>query len=175
MEFEAKKFLRVKLFVSCLDERQRSFSFGKTQSLMNRQLFPLVRFTIFVSAWLFGANLDATPDNNTIVASQGGADALQLAYSTLAEANHNYFGHRKAAMKQVQAAAQLLGIDLQGDGQGKEEQNQSDTQLAQVQQLLQQLGATLTSEEQKPVLEHIDKAVKRISMALMDRTIEEGK
>ena len=142
---------------------------------MNRQSFPFMCSVIFVSALLFSANLHAAPDNNTIVASQAEVDGLQLAYSTLAEANHNYFGHRKAAMKQIQAAAQLLGIDLQGDGQGKEEQNQSATQLAQVQQLLQQLGATLTSEEQKPVLEHIDKAVKRISMALMDRAIEEGK
>jgi hypothetical protein len=142
---------------------------------MNFQSFRFVRFTIFVSALLVGASLNAAPDNDTIVASQGEADALQLAYSTLAEANHNYFGHRKAAMNQVRAAAKFLGIDLQGDGQGKEDQDQSDTQLAQVQQLLQQLSATLTGEEQKPVLEHLDKAAKRISMALMDRTIAEGK
>ena len=130
--------------------------------------------SLIIAFVLTGTALRAAPVA-VIAGNPAQVQALQWAYSTLSIANHNYFGHRVAALKQIREAAGLLGIDLQGDGPGKEDQNLSDTQLAQVQQVLEQLAPTLTGEDQKPVLEHLDQAVKRISMALMDRAIDEGK
>ena len=145
---------------------------------MNANQFPHSSsfvFLIFGLVMSCGTNLNADLDSTVIATSQDEIQTLQWAYSTLSVANHNYFGHRLAAMRQIRAAAGLLGVDLQGDGQGGENQRASDEQIAQVQQALEQLNSTLIGEEQKPVREHLDKAAKRLSMAIVDRAIAAGK
>src|ERR1041385_599574 len=42
-------------------------------------------------------------------------DLLVQAYSALANANHNYAGHRTAAMNHLKKAGDLLGIRMRGD------------------------------------------------------------
>src|SRR5580692_11211098 len=56
------------------------------------------------------------------------ADMLHRAYRILAWGDHDYHGHRAAAMKQVKQAADLLGVDLTGDDRHREMQVLSDDQ-----------------------------------------------
>jgi hypothetical protein len=89
------------------------------------------------------------------------AGLLVQAYSTLEQADHDYKGHRKAAMKQIEAAAKLLGVKVRGDGKGHEKQGVSDAQLRTAQGLLQQAQSGLSG---KP-LRHVNKALQELSIA----------
>jgi hypothetical protein len=42
------------------------------------------------------------------------AGLLVQAYTTLEQADHDYNGHRKAAMNQIEATAKLLGVRIRG-------------------------------------------------------------
>jgi hypothetical protein len=90
------------------------------------------------------------------------AALLVKAYSTLEQANKDYKGHRIAAMKQIEAAANLLGVKVKGDGKGREKQSASDTELSTAQGLLQQALPELSGK----ALKHVDKAMQELSIAL---------
>ena len=109
-----------------------------------------------VACWvlLLGLNLLADPVPP--------AGLLSQAYATLAQADHDYKGHRVAAMKQIEAAGKALGVNIRGDGKGHEPQGVSDAQLRAAQGLLEQARAGLTG---KP-LKHINRALDQISIAL---------
>jgi hypothetical protein len=90
------------------------------------------------------------------------AGLLVQAYTTLEQADHDYKGHRVAAMKQIEAAAKLLSVNVRGDGRGHEKQGVSDAQLRTAQGLLQQAQSGLSG---KP-LRHVNKALQQLSIAL---------
>jgi hypothetical protein len=90
------------------------------------------------------------------------AGLLVQAYTTLGQADHDYKGHRVAAMKQIEAAAKLLGVSVRGDGKAHEKQGVSDAQLRTAQVLLQQAIPGLSG---KP-LKHVNKALQQLSIAL---------
>jgi hypothetical protein len=93
------------------------------------------------------------------------ANLLRQAYATLSVADHDYKGHRIEAMKQIEAAAKLMRMDLRGDGRGHEKQVVSDEQLRIARGLLQQASAGLTG---KP-LKHVERAINQINVALKIR------
>ena len=93
------------------------------------------------------------------------ANLLRQAYSTLAVADHDYKGHRVEAMKQIEAAAKVLKMDLHGDGRGHEKQGVSDEQLRAARTLLEQARPQLSGK----ALKHIDKAVAQLNTALKIR------
>jgi hypothetical protein len=95
-------------------------------------------------------------------AGPGPGDLLTQAYATLEKADHDYKGHRVAAMHQIAAAGKALGIKVHGDGKGHEPQGESDAQLRTAQGLLQQAQAGLTGK----ALKHAQHAIKQISVAL---------
>src|SRR3974377_234157 len=90
------------------------------------------------------------------------AALLVQAYTTLEQANHDYKGHRVAAMKQIEAAGKILGVSVRGDGKGHEKQGVSDAQLRTAQGLLQQARSGLSGK----ALKHVDKALQELSIAL---------
>lgn len=90
------------------------------------------------------------------------AGLLVQAYTALEQADHDYKGHRVAAMKQIEAAARLLGVSVHGEGRGHEAQGVSDAQLRTAQGLLQQARSGLSG---KP-LKHVNKALQQLSVAL---------
>lgn len=98
--------------------------------------------------------LQAQPHGNVAV--------LREAYFTLAAADHDYKGHRAAAMKQIEQAVKLLGGDVKGDGKNRERQGASDAQLRAAQNLLHQASPGLSGAPAK----HVDQAIKQISTAL---------
>lgn len=106
------------------------------------------------------ACLMAFYSTNVFAAPAG--DLLMQAYSSLEQADHDYKGHRAAAMKQVEEAAKLLHINVRGDGRGHEKQGISDEQLRKAEGLLQQAKAGLKG---KP-LKHVNNALKQLHTAL---------
>jgi hypothetical protein len=92
-------------------------------------------------------------------------DLLRQAYVTLGQADHDYKGHRRAAMRQVEAAARFLGASLGSEARNREPQGVSDDQLRAAQGLLQEAAAGLSG---KP-LKHVLAAERQINVALSIR------
>ena len=89
-------------------------------------------------------------------------DLLIQAYASLEQADHDYKGHRADAMKQIEDAGKVLGVNIRGDGRGHEKQGVSDAQLRNAQNLLEQAKGELKGK----ALHHVNKAIKEISIAL---------
>jgi len=96
------------------------------------------------------------------------AGLLQTAYTNLAEAKHDYKGHRVKAMWHLQAAAKQLGIKLQGKGKIHERQAASDAQLRAARSQLEQTDSALT-ESNPQAAEQVENAIAEISAALRIR------
>jgi cob(I)alamin adenosyltransferase len=116
------------------------------------------RYATLLSTLLlaFGLVTRGHAQNNSALAT------LDEAYATLAQADHDYKGHRAKAMKQIQLAVKELGGRISGKGRGHEPQGTSDAQLKAAQVLLQQASTGLTG---KP-LKHVNAAITQISVAL---------
>ena len=122
---------------------------------MNGRLFRLSMSTAVLVLFLFcGMNL--------LAQSAAPADLLRQAYVALSAADHDYQGHRIRAMKQIEAAGNVVGVSLAGDGKGHELQGVSDQQLRTAQGLLQQARPGLPTKAQR----HVDKALAQLSTAL---------
>ena len=89
-------------------------------------------------------------------------DLLRQAYGEMASADHDYKGHRKAAMRQVEGAAKLLRARLGGDDRYHEKQGVSDDHLRNAQKLLSQAAGGLSGRP----LKHVIAAEKQLSIAL---------
>jgi hypothetical protein len=90
------------------------------------------------------------------------AALLDDAYATLAQADHDYKGHRAKAMEQIKLGLKELGTDVSGHGKGREPQGTSDVQLRAALGLLQQAQGNLTG---KP-LKHVNNAIGQLNTAL---------
>lgn len=97
------------------------------------------------------------------------ADMLHRAYRMLAHGDHDYKGHRIAAMKQVKAAADLLGVDLSGDDKDREQQALSDDKLRETRDLLAHVLEAAEVKGQPRVAKHINAAINQIDVALSVR------
>jgi hypothetical protein len=97
-----------------------------------------------------------------VQAQTGSFTLLDDAYATLAQADHDYKGHRVKAMKQIELAVQELGGKISGKGRGHEPQATSDAQLRAAQTLLQQAGSGLSGK----ALKHVNAAIAQINTAL---------
>jgi hypothetical protein len=99
---------------------------------------------------------------------QAEVTALRTAYKTLAKADHDYKGHRRKAMNEIEEACDLLGSDIRGDGKGHEAQTVSDGQLREAQGIVTRVRDSVKGKQRR-VYEHLDKAVKEIGVALTMR------
>jgi len=103
--------------------------------------------------------------SKVVVTSAAVGDLLSQAYFTLGSADHDYKGHRIAAMRQIEAAGKSLGVNVHGDGKVREAQAVSDQQLRTAQGLLEQARTGLAG---KP-LKHVNQAIHHLSTALSIR------
>jgi hypothetical protein len=87
---------------------------------------------------------------------------LDDAYATLAQAKHDYKGHRVRAMKQIEAALGEIGAKVSGNGKNHEPQGTSDAQMRAAESLLQQASAGLSGK----ALKHVDNAITQINDGL---------
>jgi hypothetical protein len=93
------------------------------------------------------------------------AGLLREAYARLYVADHDYKGHRVRAMRQIEAAAAILGVELKGDGKGHEPQATSDAQLRQARDLLGQITGAVVGTG----LLRIQLAIEQLNLALAVR------
>jgi len=91
----------------------------------------------------------------------GNFTLLDDAYATLAQADHDYKGHRVKAMKQIEAALGEIGAKVSGKGKRHEPQGTSDAQLRAARDMLQQ--ATGLSGK---AARHVNRAITEINVAL---------
>ena len=94
------------------------------------------------------------------------SDSLKNAYATLSKADHDYKGHRRAAMDHIERACNLLGTPIKGDGKAGEAQGVSDDQLRAAQTILQGVRAQAAANNQKQLLTQIDDALAELKTAL---------
>jgi hypothetical protein len=97
------------------------------------------------------------------------AGMMHRAYRILASGDHDYHGHRAAAMSQIHKAADLLGVDLTGDDKDREKQVLSDDRLREARGLLQNVLGAAEVKSQKHISHHIEDAIKEIDIALRTR------
>jgi hypothetical protein len=102
----------------------------------------------------------------TIANESAEAGMLRQAYELLSAADHDYQGHRVRAMKQIEVAAQHLGVMLRGDGKGHIAQATSDAQLRGAQALLVQASSGLKAGQG---LAHVKLAIAQLNVALSIR------
>jgi hypothetical protein len=81
--------------------------------------------------------------------SVNSTNLLTQAYAVLSVANHDYKGHRVAAMKQIAAAGTAVGITEMGNGKGHEQQFVSDQHLQIATTSLQQARPGLPPKAQR--------------------------
>jgi hypothetical protein len=102
-------------------------------------------------------------------ANPADVQAVTQAYKLLAQADHDYSGHRAKAMKHLHQAGKVLGISLQGDGKAKfgEGQGTSDAQLKQAQTMLQQMTSNNAGgRRHQKAMQHVSSAMSEINTAL---------
>ena len=87
---------------------------------------------------------------------------LDDAYATLAQAKHDYKGHRVAAMKQIELALGEKDAKVSGKGAVRESQSTSDAQLRAAQALLKEAVPQLSGK----ALKHVNAAISQITTAL---------
>jgi hypothetical protein len=118
---------------------------------------------------LNGAGVSQNQFQTMAFSDSAEAGMLHRAYRILATGDHDYKGHRVKAMRQVEAAARLLGLDLSGDLKDRQPQVMSDAKLREVQGLLQNVLGSAEVKSEKRVSKHIVEAINQLSIALSIR------
>ena len=93
-------------------------------------------------------------------------EELAHSYRLLERADHDYDGHRIAAMKEIEAAGKDLGIQLRGDLPERERQWKSDQHLAEARRLLRHAREKLEARDRDRAADRVDKAIREINIAL---------
>jgi hypothetical protein len=97
------------------------------------------------------------------------AGMLRRAYIILATGDHDYKCHRAKAMRQIEAAGDLLGMNIRGDAKDKQPQVLSDAKLREVQGLLQNVLGSTEVKSEKRISKHIVEAINQLGVALSIR------
>jgi hypothetical protein len=94
--------------------------------------------------------------------------AVTQAYKLLAQADHDYDGHRAKAMKHLSQAGRVLGVMLKGDGRNPNQQQvSSDELLKQAQTMLQKMGASgVSGNRHTRAMTHVQNAMSELNTAL---------
>ena len=93
-------------------------------------------------------------------------DEIVHAYILLKGADHDYAGHRAAAMEQLEAAGKDLGLRLEGEGSEHERQWKSDERLAEARRLVREARSKLEAHDRDLAADHLGKALKELNAAL---------
>jgi hypothetical protein len=115
-----------------------------------------VKIAAIALALTFGVRAYAEPPRDEIV----------HAYILLKHADHDYDGHREAAMKQLEGAGADLGLKLEGDDQERERQWKSDERLAEARRLVREARGKLEAHDRELAADHLGKALKELNAAL---------
>ena len=98
--------------------------------------------------------------------AQSARDEIVHAYVLLKAANHDYAGHRNAAIKALEEAGHGLGLEMKGKGSAKELQMQSDEQMAEASRILHGARDQLSAADREHAAKHVNRAIEEIDQAL---------
>jgi hypothetical protein len=104
----------------------------------------------------FGLKAYAAPPREEIV----------HAYRLVKGADHDYDGHRVAALKELQIAGEKLGLTLEGEGVKEEAQWKSDRRMREARRILKEARDKLEARDRDRAAEHVDIALKELDRAL---------
>ena len=130
--------------------------------VMNTKIIRISIITSVLALSLIGGVNSRAQSPAPAAATPAAITQLTQAYAALSVADHDYKGHRVAAMKQIEVAAKEIGVTLGGNGKGHEVQVTSDQQLQTANTLLQQAMPGLPPKAQK----HVSKALEDLAAAL---------
>lgn len=121
----------------------------------------------------FVANIPSVSQNQfETVAFRDSEEAgmLRRSYWILNWADKDYKGHRARAMKEIKAAAALLGVDLNaGEDKAHEKQAWSDDRLRTADDLLSHVLNAAEVKGQPKISAHVSEAMNQLSIALSIR------
>lgn len=98
--------------------------------------------------------------------AEGPREEIVHAYRLLKGADHDYDGHREAAMKELRIAGDKLGLTLEGEGMKEERQWKSDRRLQEARRLLKEARNKLEDRDRERAAASIEHAIKEIDVAL---------
>lgn len=98
--------------------------------------------------------------------AEGPREEIVHAYRLLKGADHDYDGHREAAMKELRIAGDKLGLTLEGDEIKGERQWKSDKRLAEARRLLKDARDKLEGRDRDRAAASVEHAIKEINIAL---------
>jgi hypothetical protein len=107
----------------------------------------------------FGLSADAESPREEVV----------HAFYLLKKADHDYVGHREAALREVETAGQKLGLELKGNLPDREQLWKSDAQLIEARRLISEAREKLEPSDRDLVASHLKKALKEIDIALRNK------
>ena len=116
-----------------------------------------------VSAAMLVGGIAVSPAQAVATSEVG---ALMHIRGLIATADHDYHGHRLAALKAIEDACRSLGVAISGDGHDRTLQGNSDAMLRQAGREIANLQPVAAANHQARVLEDLDRASKRIEKAL---------
>jgi hypothetical protein len=122
---------------------------------------------LLIAAFMLAFGIQAhaqRPREHAVLASP--RDELAHAYVLLKLANHNYGGHKGAAIKELEAAGHELGLDLKARGSEHERQMKSDELLAEAGRILHETRDRLDAHDRERAAAHVNEAIHQVDMAL---------
>lgn len=120
----------------------------------------------YKSSWLAMAVMLATLTFGVRAYAETPREELVHSYRLLKNADHDYAGHREAAMKEIEVAGQKLGLTLGGDNDKVEAQWKSDKKLAEARHLLRSAHKKLEKKDREVAAAYVEGAIKEIDIAL---------
>jgi hypothetical protein len=93
-------------------------------------------------------------------------EELTSAYITLAKADHDYKGHRAAAMRAIEKACDILGSDIREKGRHLEPQTLSDDQLKEARRQVAEVRDASKIAGQTDIHAPLEVAVAELDIAL---------
>lgn len=113
------------------------------------------------------ASQPGTYSLETVVFSDSAEAGMMInAYDILASSDHDYGGHRVKAMRQVEAAAKLLGVKLHGDDHDRQHQVISDEKMQSAANLLSQVLENAAVKGEPRISKHVSEAINQINRGL---------
>jgi len=118
------------------------------------------------STWFKMVAMAAVLSFGAYAYAEGPREELVHAYRLLKGADHDYDGHREAAMKEIREAGNKLGLTLEGDEVKGERQWRSDKRLAEARRLLRESRDKLEVRDRDKAAANVEHAIKELDVAL---------
>jgi hypothetical protein len=123
----------------------------------------------YQSTWLKMAAVMVALTFGVRAYAEGPREEIVHAYRLMKAADHDYDGHREAALKDLREAGDKLGLTLEGEGVHEERQWKSDRRMNEARRLLREARGKLEDRDRERAADKVDHAIKELDAALKVR------